>query len=870
MSSSSSYHPEESEDASDSEFETRQSTATRSSVAPSSRSHSTGYSARELRRNASRSERRKARNRTRETAYWELREQLPGESVGAYTELLEETKSDIPSVKAEFSGSEKYNVTQNGIVIWTTQEKEIFFNLLDKKGKNGIKEIAQAIGTKSELEVQEHLRLLHRGLERQHLRDRHARTVILGDVPAATEVREECGRALDKYSEFLCLEEQHLGDVAGRKRHHNAWIIDRGKAEEIDEKIVEEEEQEDAAEEGGGEADLADHEGGEDDDDEESEEESEKREPLSISTDSPIYLSASLFTMSKWIRLSERFFMNTSGARLPDNWTRIAYPGETPSITADAFTDFYAIAMSLTRRLVHSSLFFAMSRIRQMRNSGGRRKARLVKPGDVRTALSVLNMKQDRSDYWIGLARRCNLDVMDARHQKGWKNVRMSHNEVEDYLSGSFHKSSDVRDKLKLSREHAGDGTDNEDNESVLSDVRSSPDPIPEEQLHLTFEDEHAEAVDQKASNIEEQRLWKALGHPAPVDLDPEIKPEDEALEAIRKPTGERKTKKDLVDWRDRTLYRGEWEEYENDVFDVYEELSENRRKRRRIAREPVSLASPVGSIPDEDADVEMDEMDTYDDEETEEANSRAIKHEGDDGSEEEEDYDEEMDEHEEFVPFIGGEEEEVDQIPIIREAEKDPQDQDASQHPNEKSEYESENNFEAPQQVIKYEPSGDEMEGSASSGSESESDDYHQPRQSTIKRETSEHSRLGSDYMSESDESTETAPKPNIESQEHQQRIKHETSEYSGSGSESESDGGSTETEHKPNFTAARNDNESRPANESKDDTRPKKGGDESTDEEGSMSSKQHGDSSSGEDVNDTRYYYQQTSQDHAFVKKE
>lgn len=869
MSSSSSYHPEESEDASDSEFETRQSTATRSSVAPSSRSHGTEYSTRELRRNASRSERRKARNRTRETAYWDLRQQLPGESVGAYTELLEETNSDSSAVKAEFGGSENYNVTQNGIAIWTTQEKEIFFDLLDKKGRNGVKEIAQTIGTKSELEVQEHLKLLHRGLERQHLRDRHARTVILGDVPAATEVRDNCGRELDKYSELLCLEEQYLGDVAGRKRHYDAWIIDRGKAEEIDEQIDEEEE-EDADEEGKGEADAEGHGGSEDDEDEESEEESEEeREPLTIPTNSPIHLSASLFTMSKWIRLSERFFMNPSGARLPDNWTKIAYPGETPSITADAFTDLYAIAMSLTRRLVHSSLFFAMSRIRQMRDSGGRRKARLVKSRDVRTALDVLNMKQDRSDYWIGLARRCHLDVMDARHQRGWKNIRMSHNEVEDYLSGDLPKSSDEKDKSKPSQEHAGDPTDNDDNDSVLSDVRSSSDPIPEEQLYLTFEDEHAEAVDQKASKIEEQRLWKVLSRPAPVDLDPEIKPEDEDLETLRKPSGERKTKKDLVDWRDRTLYRGEWEEYGNDVFDVYEELSENRRKRRRIAKEPVRPASPVGTISDEDADVEMDETDTRDDEEIEEVNTRAIKHEGEDGrEEEEEDRDEDMDEHEESVPSIGGEEEEVDQKPIIRDNEEEPQDQGASRNSNEESEYESENDFKPPHQAIKYDPSRDEDEGSGSmseySGSESESDDDHQPQQSTMKREASEHS--GSES-----ESTETEQKPNIPSgsQEHHQRIKHEPSEYSGSGSESESDGESTETEHKPNITAARDDNESRSAHESEDNTRPKEEGDESTDEGGSMSSNQH-DHSSSEDDNDTPYYYQQTSQDHGLVKRE
>lgn len=697
-----------------------------------------------------------------------MRQQLPDESVGAYTELLEDTNSGISSVKSEVGGNENYNVTQNGIVIWTTQEKEIFFDLLDKKGKNGIKEIAQAIGTKSELEVQEHLKLLHKGLERQHLRDRHTRTVILGDIPAATEVEGKCGRVLDKYSELLCLEEQYLEDVAGRKRHYDTWIIDRGKAEEIDEQIDEKT----ADEEIDKETDTAENAESED---EESEEDSEERELLAVPTNSPVHLSASLFIMSKWIRLSERFFMNPSGSRLPDNWTKVAYPGETPSITADAFTEFYSIAIGLTRRLVHSSLFFAMSRIRQMRDSGGRRKARLVKSRDVRTALDVLNMKQDRSDYWIGLARRCHLDVMDARHQKGWKNARMSHNEVEDYLSGDLPKSSDEKDKSKSSREHIGDETDNDDNDSVLSDVRSSSDPIPEEQLYLTSEDEHAEAVDQKASNIEEQRLWRVLGHPAPVNLYPEIKPENEDLETLRKPTGERKTKEDLVDWRNRTLYRGEWEEYGNDVFDVYEELSENRRKRRRIVKESVIPASSVGTVSDDDADVEMDEMDSRDGGEVEEVNTRATQHKGEDGNEEE-DSGENMDEYEEPVHSIGVEEK-VDQKPIIRDDEEELQDQDVSRDSNE-SEYGSENDFRPPQQVIKYDLSGNEDEGSRSisqsSGSESESNGGHQSQQSTMKQEASEHSDSES-------ESTGTEQKPNIpsRSQEHHQRIKHNPSEY-------------------------------------------------------------------------------------------
>lgn len=630
-------------------------------------------------------------------------------------------------MSAEIGGSENYNVTQNGIVIWTPKEKEILFSLLDRKGKNGIREIAEAIGTKSELEVQEHLKLLHRGLERQHLRDRHARTVILGDIPAATEVSGECGRALDKYAHLLCLEEQYLENTAGKQRHYDAWIIDRGKAEEIDEQIDEEDENEEeecAGEEGEDEAEPK--EGLEESEDEQSEEESEEESrtqgALTIPPNSSIHLCANLFRMSKWIRLSERFFMNPGGPRLSDNWTKLAYPGETPSITADAFTDFYAVTMSLTRRLVQSSLFFAMSRIRQMKDSGGRRKARLVKSRDVRTALSVLNMKQDRTDFWTGLARRCHLDVVDARHMKGWKNVRMGHDEVEDYLSGDLPQKAVAGNNRPEpgNQENAGDMSDDDD-ESVLSDVRSSPEPMLEEQLYLTLEDEHAETIDQKTSNLEEQRLWQVLGRPATIKLDPNIKPEDgEDLETSRKPTGERKSKEDLVDWRDRTLYRSEWEEYGNEIFDMYEEISENRRKRRRIAREePTRPASPVETISDNE-ELEMNTRD--DDEEAEEVeiDPRTIKLEG--GAESEEDH-EAMDEHEDTIASS----EENDQKPVTRKYEEvSPDEQNASRHSDEddRSEYESDQDHKPHlQSSVKHEPEDEERgdEGNEGEGEESE-----------------------------------------------------------------------------------------------------------------------------------------------------
>lgn len=621
MSSSSSYEPEEDEEASDSDFESgdpNTNSRPRSAEHVPSESHPNS---------TTRAPRSRAERRTRETAFWDLRQQLTRESVGAYTALLAETAGDnAPSATAELEGGDNYNVTQNGIVIWTPKEKEILFNVLDRKGKNGIKEIAEAIGSKSELEVQEHLRLLHRGLERQHIRDRHTRTVVLGDVPAASEVRDECGEMLDQYADLVSLEEQYAENVAGRKKYHDAWIIDQGKAEEIDGEIEEEED---------------------DDEEEEGEAEVGSEKDNSIATNSTVHLTARLLNVEKWIRLSERFFMNFGGPRLEDNWTKIAYPGESPSLTADAFADFYALTLSVTRRLVQSSLFFAMSRLRKMRYTG-HRKAQVIKPRDVRSALSVLNMKRDRSDYWTGLARRCNLDVVDSRHLKGWKAVPVTHNEVEDILSGVT--SDNTTSNEKPGSENAANG-ESSDDDSVLSDVRSFPEP----QLYLSLEDEYAEAIDKKASNLEEQRLWERLEHPLPASFEPYIKPEDEDAH-LRRPPGERKTKEDLVDWRDRTLYRSEWEEYENKIYEVYEEISENRRKRRRIAREePVRVDSPASTVSEAD-EVDVD-MNTSGDEQ-EDIDLSAVKNEGDVENEDDQDA--------EAMASAGEETQTEDQKPII------------------------------------------------------------------------------------------------------------------------------------------------------------------------------------------------------------
>ncbi|KAI9036786.1 uncharacterized protein KD926_001308 [Aspergillus affinis] len=545
MSSSSLYEPEEDEDASDSDFDAgpaRRTNAPPSFPPAEGLQQSSGE--------ANEQSPLESISHTRSQALESLRMSLAQESVTAYGNLLDTTPDDnSPIQTGEIVSTPAKEKDYKGIVLWTPTEKEVFFNVLERKGKNGITEIAQAIETKSELEVQEYIKLLHEGLNERHQSQKEFKPVILGEIPAAAEISPKCCHALDKYAELLRLEEQLSENVAGRHKHYDMWIVDQGVAEELDEQIQSQDE--------------------------------------TFASGSSIHHTAGLLNLKSWIRLSERFLMNFGGQRLDDNWTNVAFADETPSVTADAFADFYALTVSVTRRLIHSALFFAMSRLHSMRDTGNP-KAQVVKPRDVRTALDVLHMKHDRFDYWVGLARRCHLDVADLRHRKGWNSVHMDYNEVEDILSDRVPLDQQPGGR-SISRHQSRDGASDDEENDHAAGVSGNGPVHTSEQLS-DEEDDHAEQVDQQSSLLEEQQIWQTLGQSPPASLQSRIAEDHKRASKLRRPIGDHKTPEELVDWRNRTLYRGDWEEHGNEVFDIYEDISKHRRKRRRIEKPAVSL----------------------------------------------------------------------------------------------------------------------------------------------------------------------------------------------------------------------------------------------------------------------------------------
>lgn len=574
MSNSSAYEPSEDEEASDSGVESRASTS------------KTPPHIQDLRLSSDSDEHDdsdvvlKTARGTRKYALRKRLESLTGPSVEAYSSLLEETTKEFmlpTNVNPQISGSEYI-----GVVLWANWEKDIFFDTLTRKGKNGVREIANAVGTKSELEVQELLELLHQGVERHHLHDPRRRTIGQGEVPAAAEIGQQCCAVLDEYAELLSIREQLLEDNAVKKEHGIIWRIDQKKAASLGRVAAQEN-------------------GPQDDND---------------SALPSVHPFAKLFDMDKWIRISERFFMNADDPK-EDNWTNVAFEDETPSVRADAFADFYNLTVSLTRRLVQSTLVFAMARLRNWNYSGHHENiAKTVKPRDVKTALDVLNMKHDASDFWAGVPRRCRLKVVDVRHIKGWQPRDLTYDEVEEILS------KQASDEAKYSKDEAGaaapsrhgnigpgilrDDEMNSDSDSILSSPLISPQES-EDEAPANIEDEHAEKLDLNASTLEELHLWKTLNRPAPADLDMPIKSEDEDESKVtEKPTGERKAKQDLVDWRNMTLYRSDWEEYGDATLDLYDGISENRRKRRRVdsGKKRSDVFVPLS---DSDADSEME-----------------------------------------------------------------------------------------------------------------------------------------------------------------------------------------------------------------------------------------------------------------------
>jgi hypothetical protein len=503
-----------------------------------------------------------------------------------YTHLLAESQHEVDHSTSKH-GEDIFSVSQFGSVVWTSTEKEAFFNALDRKGKGSVKELAAAVGTKSELEILEYLRQLQHALEIRHEADPSLKCMpLLRDVPAATEISQQSCKLLNDYADVLVLKESLAEDHSGELQHGDHWNLTSSAA-----------------------LDLIDVIDGEDDG--------------TVRAD--LRLAATLLNVPDWIQLSRGLFMNFGGTKLEDNWKTIAESKEqitvqkkqTPSMTADSVVDFYSLAVSITRRLVQSSIFFAMSRLRGANRSGRDRKDHVRIP-DVRAAIEVLNMKHRRPNF-VHVARRNEVAIADIHHRKDWVPTLFTYDEVEEIIGKSGwtryrnEKATSAAASLRGdARDVDGSESDDSNDEDIepADELETEPESRPEaevievdsspsresetsspisdsDELEMDSEEAHAEMADQAASRREEAMFLRLMEQPVPSILDESMKQEERDDDLNPPP---KRRDRDVLDWRDRVHYHSEWEELGYDFADLKEEMEMPPQKRPRF-NEPESPA---------------------------------------------------------------------------------------------------------------------------------------------------------------------------------------------------------------------------------------------------------------------------------------
>ena len=463
-----------------------------------------------------------------------------------FNSTINELMSDRPS-KADHLLPE----SQVGATIWSSEEKKAFFSALASRGRHDIRGIATEIGTKSESEVKVYLRKLCKAAVNQQVHRARKDLLDTSSLEAALELQGDCCAALDLTAETLSALQQNEEERAEKKKHKELAFLTPRIARWIQRCIV---------------VPTID------------EEEVIRRIP-----------AATLLNLINFLALSKRFFMNSVIAE--DNWR--SYTGRrarSPSIMYTAFSDFYALVISITQRLVHSSMYFAMSRLRAVSASGRHTPGSFVRRRDIKAAIHVLGMRADSKVFWAKVARRCRLRVYEKVRHRQVFGKRYTYMELEQLLSTSMTKEPNRPETetkgastslLRRGRTLTGlsaraledsvssdslsvDGSDSKassNDELSATTLHSKQNENLKHEDHDGLQDAYAEALDQHAGLNEERHLWEML------DEDPTERMESSDANLPKRPLPDRQDDSELFDWKDSVDYAEEWETHEHRVF---------------------------------------------------------------------------------------------------------------------------------------------------------------------------------------------------------------------------------------------------------------------------------------------------------------
>lgn len=286
-----------------------------------------------------------------------------------YLDLLNEDIAEAANQVA-LGAEENLPPSQIGLTFWSPFEKKLFFEALTKLGKDEICGIAGRIRTKSEIEVRQYLTLVQDAVERRQQDGDEGLeySMEMADHPAAVEISQPCCHALEEAADALSFRQERHEEIVEQKRWGECWNITPELARRIE----------------------GDH--------------GITKDPIFASQHGLGFTEA--LRIKNFLQLSERMFMNASCAE--NNWQFVSE--EPPTIRATALQDFHSLLVSITKKVVLTTLFLAESRIRAKRKVAPSARG-LVRRKDVEAAIASLGMKQTRNEFWTTCARRLRLEV---------------------------------------------------------------------------------------------------------------------------------------------------------------------------------------------------------------------------------------------------------------------------------------------------------------------------------------------------------------------------------------------------------------------------------------------------------------------------
>ncbi|GAB7359071.1 hypothetical protein MBLNU230_g5143t1 [Neophaeotheca triangularis] len=590
------------------------------------------------------------RREMRTTSQRRSRKPKPAKAGYRYRKLLNTT---IEHAAQNHSDEEEVlPSSQIGASYWTSQEKSRFFRKLSSVGPGELHQLAKAVQTKSRPEIQAYILLLRKGVA--ETADAHAaeNDFSLSHVPAAFEVEGDVDDAIDRARTVLNSRLREKQNFAEQARHGKTWLITEALADEIEAEIatLAGEEASDTAKDDEP-ADGDQHSDGYKDqttagaqqEDEGLEEPPEKVSAPSPSSAKLAVPSSSLLRPSTFLELSRSCFMGPDPgyAQLENESLNFA-----PSIYRTAFDDFHNLTISLTRRLVQTTIFQAMTRLRGKESSSP---IPQVRPCDVGAATDILGMRSDRKAYWSNLPRRCGVDVYteaakyadgrtstkqgfkltlaEAEAELGLPNDKANEMELEEEDENSDHELHAYHNDSDAWTEEASSGSQTPSQNSEAATPNSATAPQNEEPSkqaptmsrkrnrtlspdgHAKAEDAYLEALDQQASKEENNRLRELLrmpsrddgarGSPLPEASPPRISA-DRPEQGVE-PTGS---------WRETVEFEAPWEQVTGvpplSAFARMEKVGRRRRKRRKLAERQLRGGDKdVDGIQDQEGDVD-------------------------------------------------------------------------------------------------------------------------------------------------------------------------------------------------------------------------------------------------------------------------